>query len=59
MSGVIRFDRDRLMEELCQFFERETGINTGDPRSMPIEMRVAVRGVRPTGSRNAPTRRVA
>lgn len=40
MSAVIRFDRDRLMDELSQFFERETGIYASDPRTIPIELRV-------------------
>ncbi len=57
MSSIVRFDRDRLMEELAQFFERETGVYTTDPRLIPIELRVPDRRAARPGS--APTRRVA
>ena len=53
MAPMVRFDRDRLMEELCQFFERETGMYSSDPRMIPIELRVPVRPGSSPARRNA------
>lgn len=40
VDSVVRFDHERILAELADFFERETGQAVSDPLHMPVELRV-------------------